>query len=356
MAAVTDPQSSADPSDDLRAALARCTLCGACNAGCPTYDVALRESYGGRGRFVLSRAVLDGTLAPAEAHESLASCTRCGFCDAVCPVHVPVVALIDAARGRSEPAGATAPASPTRRRVTTDGEPVVLVVAAGETVEPDRLERRVALLARAGLAVTVVEGLEAGVTAAALGDRAALRAVAAMGLDAFEGLAGPVVVSSAAVRRAMVEAWPVGSTDPRFAALAKRVVSMAAVVSQRPLPAAVRSSWSDERVLVHVPCSDRVLGASPTPLLECLRHAGVSCQVLRGPVCCGGADPFRDAFSDLADEIARGVRAGVPAGAAIVTSDAACARHLAAGAPAGTRVGLEADVLPDLFLAASGPA
>lgn len=88
-------------SEDLLASLSRCTLCGACREGCPTYDATLHEGHSGRGRATLARGLLDGALKDAPlALDFLSACTRCGYCDRICPVQVPVVKSIAAVRAR----------------------------------------------------------------------------------------------------------------------------------------------------------------------------------------------------------------------------------------------------------------
>ena len=80
--------------------LEACVHCGFCLPACPTYLVLGDENDSPRGRIVLMRAVIDGTLAvtdPAvETH--LDRCLGCRACETACPSGVPYGAALEAAR------------------------------------------------------------------------------------------------------------------------------------------------------------------------------------------------------------------------------------------------------------------
>jgi glycolate oxidase iron-sulfur subunit len=86
-----------------------CVLCGLCLPHCPTYQVATQESESPRGRIMLARSLacspgsLDASLFAALDH-----CLGCGRCERVCPAQVrysDILALTRAElrRRRTEP-------------------------------------------------------------------------------------------------------------------------------------------------------------------------------------------------------------------------------------------------------------
>jgi glycolate oxidase iron-sulfur subunit len=88
------------PSADPLVALAdRCVQCGLCLPACPTYDQARLEAESPRGRIALVRAWALGTIEPTPTGEThLDQCLGCGSCEAVCPAGVQYGELLVAAR------------------------------------------------------------------------------------------------------------------------------------------------------------------------------------------------------------------------------------------------------------------
>jgi len=89
-----------------------CVKCGLCLPHCPTYLKVGDEGESPRGRIALAQGVATGQLPVSpgvRAH--LASCLACRACESVCPSRVPYGRLIDAARAElseRRPPGATA--------------------------------------------------------------------------------------------------------------------------------------------------------------------------------------------------------------------------------------------------------
>ena len=73
----------------------RCVMCGKCKAVCPTYELALREPMGARGRVLVAKALEDGDLAPSDyLSDILNSCLLCGICESTCPAGVSVTEAV----------------------------------------------------------------------------------------------------------------------------------------------------------------------------------------------------------------------------------------------------------------------
>jgi glycolate oxidase iron-sulfur subunit len=102
-APVVVPRESALPGSPLskaHAGIDACVHCGFCLQACPTYLTLEDENDSPRGRIVLMRSLLEGTLAPknesVETH--IARCLGCRACETVCPSGVPYGHLLEATR------------------------------------------------------------------------------------------------------------------------------------------------------------------------------------------------------------------------------------------------------------------
>jgi glycolate dehydrogenase iron-sulfur subunit len=100
---VVVPPECALPNSPLskeRAGIDACVHCGFCLQSCPTYLTLEDENDSPRGRIVLMRALLEGTLEPendsVETH--IARCLGCRACETVCPSGVPYGHLLEATR------------------------------------------------------------------------------------------------------------------------------------------------------------------------------------------------------------------------------------------------------------------
>jgi ferredoxin len=67
-----------------------CIGCGLCVLGCPAYEETGFDVLTARGR----NKALQAGLAAAEMVESIWACTLCGYCDAICPTHVNNVEIV----------------------------------------------------------------------------------------------------------------------------------------------------------------------------------------------------------------------------------------------------------------------
>lgn len=80
--------------------LSKCVRCGSCKALCPTFDNDPFEPMGTRGRLILLRGLLEGTIKPSPLlNERIFSCILCGACEGTCPLGVDIPAAIY--RGRA---------------------------------------------------------------------------------------------------------------------------------------------------------------------------------------------------------------------------------------------------------------
>jgi glycolate oxidase iron-sulfur subunit len=102
-APVVVPPECALPGSPLakaKAGIDACVHCGFCLQACPTYLTLEDENDSPRGRIVLMRALLEGTLPPesetVETH--IGQCLGCRACETVCPSGVPYGHLLEATR------------------------------------------------------------------------------------------------------------------------------------------------------------------------------------------------------------------------------------------------------------------
>jgi glycolate oxidase iron-sulfur subunit len=83
-----------------RSGIDACVHCGFCLQACPTYVTLEDENDSPRGRIVLMRTLLEGTLPPENesVHRHIAQCLGCRACETVCPSGVPYGHLLEATR------------------------------------------------------------------------------------------------------------------------------------------------------------------------------------------------------------------------------------------------------------------
>jgi glycolate oxidase iron-sulfur subunit len=91
-----------------RAGIDACVHCGFCLQACPTYLTLEDENDSPRGRIVLMRSLLEGTLTTQNdsVQTHIAQCLGCRACETACPSGVPYGQLLEATRAtlaRDEP-------------------------------------------------------------------------------------------------------------------------------------------------------------------------------------------------------------------------------------------------------------
>src|SRR5215217_5979122 len=83
-------------------AVQACVHCGFCLAACPTYHELGQEMDTPRGRIVLMKQVLEGSLAASAAQPHIDRCLGCLACEPACPSGVPYRDLISPYRALAE--------------------------------------------------------------------------------------------------------------------------------------------------------------------------------------------------------------------------------------------------------------
>lgn len=88
------------PLADAREGLDKCVHCGFCLQACPTYVVLEDENDSPRGRLLLMRSLLEGSLATSDeaVRQHLDQCLGCRACETACPSGVPYGQLLEATR------------------------------------------------------------------------------------------------------------------------------------------------------------------------------------------------------------------------------------------------------------------
>jgi Fe-S oxidoreductase len=79
--------------------LLRCSSCGTCRAVCPVFGITKRPAYNARGKMLILKEVMEGTLElNDDLIETLFQCTTCANCAANCPSGVNPPEIIKQAR------------------------------------------------------------------------------------------------------------------------------------------------------------------------------------------------------------------------------------------------------------------
>ncbi|MEP6617911.1 MAG: heterodisulfide reductase-related iron-sulfur binding cluster [bacterium] len=88
------------PLADAAAGIDACVHCGFCLQACPTYLTLEDENDSPRGRIVLMRSLVEGTLplADADVRTHIDRCLGCRACETACPSGVPYGHLLEATR------------------------------------------------------------------------------------------------------------------------------------------------------------------------------------------------------------------------------------------------------------------
>lgn len=336
-------------------AVEACVHCGFCLAACPTYKEFGQEMDSPRGRIVLMKQVLEGTLPWAAAQPHVDRCLGCLACEPACPSGVPYrdlispfravarqqeerttgeklrrwlaaktipypgrfrLALAGAKLGRAmvplvpkvlRPmlalAPAEVPAAVRLARVTpAQGERrakvALLAGCAQQVLDPDINVATIEVLARNGVEVVVPEAQGCcGGLAWHTGDLAAAQAFARRNLDAFPADVDAILTNAAGCGSAMHEYHLIlrGTRDEaRAEAFRKRVVDVSAFLAQLGLRESPRG-WGEKRtVAYHDAChlgNAQGVREQPRALLRAIPGVEVR-EIADGHLCCGSAGTY----------------------------------------------------------------
>jgi glycolate oxidase iron-sulfur subunit len=88
------------PLDAAKSGIDACVHCGFCLQACPTYLALEDENDSPRGRILLMRGLVEGTLAPTDdsVRTHIDRCLGCRACETACPSGVPYGHLLEATR------------------------------------------------------------------------------------------------------------------------------------------------------------------------------------------------------------------------------------------------------------------
>ena len=370
--------------DPMAAAVQTCVHCGFCLAACPTYQELGQEMDSPRGRIVLMKQVLEGTLSAAAAAPHIDRCLGCLACEPACPSGVPYRDLISPYRAvvqeklprtfgeklRRWLAAKTSP-FPARFRLALRGAKLgramgalvpgvlrpmltlaprevppavslpavtpaqgvrrarvaLLAGCAQQVLDPDINVATIEVLARNGVEVLVpaAQGCCGGL-AWHTGDLAAAQAFARRNLDAFPADVDAILTNAAGCGSAMHEYHLIlkGTPDEaRAEALRKRVVDVSVFLAKLGLREAPAGGRAAQVVAYHDAChlaNAQGVRAEPRSLLRAV--PGVELRELpNAHLCCGSAGTYNLDQPAIADSLgAQKAQAVVATGATVVAT------------------------------------
>jgi glycolate oxidase iron-sulfur subunit len=109
--------------EPMTQAVQACVHCGFCLAACPTYKELGQEMDTPRGRIVLMKQVLEGSLPWQAAQPHIDRCLGCLACEPACPSGVPYRDLISPFRAIAKPHMKKGVAEGVRRRLAAETLP-----------------------------------------------------------------------------------------------------------------------------------------------------------------------------------------------------------------------------------------
>ena len=341
--------------DPMAHAVQACVHCGFCLAACPTYQELGQEMDSPRGRIILMKQVLEGTLPAAAAQPHIDRCLGCLACEPACPSGVPYRDLISPYRAKTEATAARTMGEklrrwlaaqtipfPARFRLALRGAalgralgalvPAVLrpmldlapkdVPAAVvlPRISPAKGERRARVALLAGCAQQVLDpdinvatidvltrnGVEVivpseqgccGGLAWHTGDLRAAQAFARRNLDAFPADVDAILTNAAGCGSAMHEYHLIlrGTPDEaRAAAFCKRVVDVSVFLAKLGLREKP-TGWGETRaVAYHDAChlaNAQNVRAEPRGLLRAIPGLELR-EMANAHLCCGSAGTY----------------------------------------------------------------
>ncbi|MDR3402905.1 MAG: glycolate oxidase subunit GlcF [Chthoniobacter sp.] len=365
-------------------AVETCVHCGFCLAACPTYRELGQEMDTPRGRIVLMKEVLEGTLPLAAAQPHVDRCLGCLACEPACPSGVPYRDLISPFRALMQPkmprstgeklhrlmAAQTIP-FPARFRFATwlgrfgkmfrplvpaalrpmldlvpnqippaqhwplvtpaRGERrarvALLAGCAQQVLDPDINTATIEVLARNGVEVVVPAGQGCcGGLAWHTGDLEAAQAFARRNLDAFPSDVDAILTNAAGCGSAMHEYHLIlrGTPDEaRAEAFRQRVQDVSAFLQRLGLRERPTAGPSPLKIAYHDAChlsNAQGIRREPRELLRRIPNVEL-CELADAQICCGSAGTYNLDQPEIAASLGeKKARAVVATGADVVAS------------------------------------
>lgn len=365
-------------------AVQACVHCGFCLAACPTYHELGQEMDTPRGRIVLMKQVLEGTLPWESAQPHVDRCLGCLACEPACPSGVMYRDLLSPFRALAHPhikrsvgekvrrflaaqtipfpkrfrlaafAGrlgklvrplmpralrpmldlvpdSLPPAQSWPRVTPANGERrarvALLIGCAQQVLDPDINTATIEVLARNGVEVVVPEHQGCcGGLAWHTGDLRAAQAFARKNLDAFPDDVDAILTNAAGCGSAMHEYHLVlrGTADEaRADVFRKRVVDVSVFLGRLGLREAPQDRGRTQRVAYHDAChlaNAQNVRREPRELLRAIPGVEVL-ELSDAHLCCGSAGTYNLDQPDIAASLGeQKARAVLATGAEVVAS------------------------------------
>ena len=345
---------------DLAADIYTCnrTRCGFCREECPVYRLEGYETYSCRGKMLVARGLLEGTLQPSQAlADLLAACALCGYCQARCALQN--VAVVEALRAEMAAAGYVIPATQASvdslrtqgsiygqmpevsRRGTTP-----LYLGCLYRTKPQELHTALSVLERLGFDPLIAPEACCGYLAEATGFPADFAIAQARFREVYEPYLEQEILT-------LCPTCTITLRDRYGLRVKHALVAVAERLADPAVAAKLdRNVLAGRRATYHDPCHlGRMLGVMEEPRAA-LRALGI--ELVEMPqnryfsACCGGGGGLTQAHPKLSVEIGKNrVREAYATGAeTIITACPTCQPTLL---KAASRVANEIDVFLDVL-------